>query len=78
MILPEIDTAGGKQFAEKIRRMVEEEQFLFEGQAINCTVSAGIAELNADMANAEQLVSITDARLYRAKESGRNKSVAVD
>jgi diguanylate cyclase (GGDEF)-like protein len=78
VILPEIDTAGGKQFAEKIRRMVEEERFLFEGQPINCTVSAGIAELNADMANSEQLVSVTDARLYRAKESGRNVSVAVD
>jgi diguanylate cyclase (GGDEF)-like protein len=76
--LPEIDTAGGKQFAEKIRRMVEEERFMFEGQAITCTVSAGIAELNAEMANSEQLVSITDARLYRAKESGRNQSVAVD
>ena len=58
--------------------MVEEERFIFEGQTITCTVSAGIAELNAEMANAEQLISVTDARLYRAKESGRNRSVAVD
>jgi diguanylate cyclase (GGDEF)-like protein len=78
VILPEIDTAGGKQFAEKIRKMVAEERFMFEGQAISSTVSAGIAELDAEMANAEQLISVTDARLYRAKESGRNQSVAVD
>ena len=78
VILPEVDTSGGRQFAEKIRRMVEEEPFAFEGQTIQCTISAGVAELTASMANAEELVGRADARLYRAKETGRNRTIAVD
>ena len=78
VILPEVDTSGGRLFAEKIRRMVEEERFSFEGQTIECTISAGVAELSASMANAEELVGCADARLYQAKETGRNRTIAVD
>ena len=78
VILPEIDVAGGQQFAEKVRRMVEDERFMFEGQVLHCTISAGVAELVPEMASAEELVSAADGRLYRSKDAGRNRVVAVD
>ena len=40
------------------------------------TVSCGVAELNKDcMENVDQLVHMTDKALYKAKNSGRNKTV---
>ena len=37
----------------------------------DCTFSAGVAWLDADGANLESLVRVADARMYRAKASGR-------
>ena len=75
VILPEIEINGARQFAEKLRRMVEEEKFMFEGRVIPCTISLGVAELDTRTANAEDLIGLSDQRLYGAKEGGRNRVV---
>lgn len=73
VILPEIDVNGARQFAEKIRKLVEEEVFSFEGRTIPCTISIGVADLGPAIGHAEDLVGAADRRLYKAKESGRNR-----
>ena len=78
VILPEIDLDGAVQFAETIREMVQHHVFDFEGREVPVTVSVGIAELDPASANADDLIKRADARLYRAKQVGRNKVVATD
>ncbi|RMG93925.1 MAG: diguanylate cyclase [Deltaproteobacteria bacterium] len=76
IILPEIDTAGAARLAEKLRRLVEEHTFEFEGVKIPVTISVGVAELGPEIANADDLIKLADSRLYQAKEGGRNRVVA--
>lgn len=76
IILPEIDLEGAKVMAEKVRQMIETQRFVFEGRHIPVTISVGVAELLPDLANSDDLIKTADARLYRAKEGGRNQVVA--
>jgi diguanylate cyclase (GGDEF)-like protein len=78
VVLPEIDLAGAAQFGESLRKMVEEEEFVFEGRRIPLAVSVGVADLDPAIASADDLIKKADARLYRAKQSGRNRVVADD
>lgn len=75
MILPEIDIRGATQFSEKIRIMIGESRFSFEGRAIPVTISIGVAELTQDIATYDDLIKRADARLYKAKQTGRNRVV---
>ncbi len=76
VILPEIDLAGAASFAEKVRKMVEEHRFEFEGVEIPITISIGVAELDPAIANADDLIARADERLYKAKQGGRNRVVS--
>src|SRR5687768_357169 len=78
VVLPEIDLAGAAQFGDGLRRMIEEEEFVFEGRRIPLAVSVGVADLDPGIANADDLIKKADARLYRAKQTGRNRVVADD
>ncbi|NBY01427.1 MAG: diguanylate cyclase, partial [Planctomycetes bacterium] len=62
--------------AEKIRAIVENNQFEFESKKFKVTVSIGVATTEGDPpATMDQLIHQSDARLYMAKKSGRNKVV---
>ncbi|MBK6917239.1 MAG: GGDEF domain-containing protein [Deltaproteobacteria bacterium] len=78
VVLPEIDLAGAAQFGESLRKMVEDEEFVFEGRRIPLAVSVGVADLDPAIASADDLIKKADARLYRAKQSGRNRIIADD
>ena len=78
LILPEIELKGATQFAEKIRVMLADSKFIFEGRHIPVTISVGVAELTPEVATYDDLIKRSDARLYKAKQTGRNRVVSVD
>jgi diguanylate cyclase (GGDEF)-like protein len=78
VLLPEIDLDGAGQFAESIRALVQDTRFSFEGRTIPLTISIGVAELEPSIAGADDLVQRADARLYRAKQAGRNRVMYTD
>jgi diguanylate cyclase (GGDEF)-like protein len=78
VILPEIDLEGSAQFGETVRKLVEDAEFTFEGRTIPVAISVGIADLEPSIANADDLVKRADARLYKAKQNGRNQVVWTD
>jgi diguanylate cyclase (GGDEF)-like protein len=76
VILPEVGLEGARLFAEKIRKLIETEDFSFEGRKIPVNISIGVAELDESIAAADDMIKTADRRLYAAKEGGRNRTVA--
>jgi diguanylate cyclase (GGDEF)-like protein len=76
LLLPGVPLAKAGLFAEKVRGLVEGHPFRFEGARLPVTVSVGVAELADDDPAPEALVGRADARLYQAKDGGRNRVCA--
>jgi two-component system cell cycle response regulator len=74
VVLPDSDDAGAAQVAERIRTALAVEPVHFAGHDIAVTMSAGCA-VDA-MATPQELISLADTCLYRAKETGRDRVVA--
>ena len=73
IIVPEIQKDGGVELAEKLRKIVEEADFDFEETNMKITISLGVAQWERGMDEPADLVALADARLYEAKNDGRNR-----
>ena len=60
---------------ERFRKTIETLFLVFNNQNINITVSIGACQYTPDIQTKEQLIEKTDSALYKAKKSGRNKTV---
>ncbi len=69
-----VDLAGARQFAERVRVVVDAMAFTFEGTRLPVTISLGVAGLpDAALQEPAQLVAAADQALYEAKRAGRNQ-----
>ena len=84
MLLPEITRPAGAKLAEKLRRLIEAEPFVFDNIPIQVTMSMGVADLaeylnvasvspDPNEINPFAFIKLSDDRLYEAKKTGRNK-----
>jgi diguanylate cyclase (GGDEF)-like protein len=79
--LPQTDLEGAYQFAERVRRRIEalELPLIEGGGTLRVTASFGAAAINGDgTADKDALVASADAALYRAKRSGKNRTVKAE
>ena len=63
------------EILNRIKDAVEAKSYRFRDRTVRVTFSSGIAditEVKPGSAAAEELIKITDSRMYRAKQSGRN------
>lgn len=75
LILVDVDDKSATRAAEKIRRLIAEETFrLAEAGSVRVTASLGLALFNGHP-DYQQLLRRSDAALYEAKNSGRNRLV---
>ena len=85
IVLPEITKAEAIETGEKIRALIGEEPFYFDGADIEATISVGVAEIDEyfeaagldqddyiEEFEALEFINIADERLYEAKDRGRN------
>ncbi len=72
-ILPSTIGVDAFKAAEKVRRSLEKSKMRLGGGEYPLTVSCGIAEL-VEADDPPSLINKADKALYRAKESGRNRS----
>lgn len=77
LLLPDTDLAGARALAEGLRCAVGDEAIAASGQQLRVTISLGVAELGPDGEAADDplghLLGQADARLYEAKEAGRDR-----
>jgi len=73
IVMPEAGPDKARLFAEKIRKLVEDHPFSFEGKEIQVTISLGVADMVGDMTEPLQFIKVADANLYKAKKNGRNQ-----
>lgn len=69
--------SGGKssrEVLERIRRTVEETDFIYEGTKIKLTITIGMASHMEDQ-TVDEWINIADMKLYSGKHSGKNRLV---
>jgi len=69
------DETGGMELAEKMRKTIETSPFRFEGNNIPVTMSFGVVNYFSEVKSVDELIRISDDRLYAAKNAGRNKVI---
>jgi two-component system, cell cycle response regulator len=73
IVLPEIDRDHALTFAEKVRQLVQQQEFRFENTRIDVTISMGVASVGEHSSDMESLIKRADEHLYAAKNAGRNQ-----
>lgn len=74
--LPDRSVEEAAEIAEKIRKAVEEKEFVCCGERIKITSSFGVSGMKSNQSiRAEDLLITADEKLYDAKHNGRNKVV---
>ncbi len=71
IILPETRIDDAYNVAERLRKTIETRM---SSKAMPITVSLGIASWPADSVTKEEIIACADASLYRAKQTGRNRT----
>ncbi len=74
VIAPHLDLDGLRFCAEKIRRVIQEACYLYNGIPLSLTISGGIV-LPEPGDTMQSLLERADARLYKAKQSGKNRII---
>jgi len=75
VLLPNIDKETAFTYAERVRRLIEDNHFPHkEKQPLGViSISGGISEFPTDGDTLEKLIELADTALYRSKEDGRNR-----
>jgi diguanylate cyclase (GGDEF)-like protein len=77
IVLPETTLQGGVAVAERVRALIENHPFQYEGKAYPVTVSLGVATTTGErVLSPTELIGIADDKLFQAKDEGRNRVVA--
>ncbi|MEQ8345301.1 MAG: GGDEF domain-containing protein [Sneathiellaceae bacterium] len=76
VLLPRTDAGAAWVIAERIRHGMEEFSFDLEGESVRATLSIGVAVFDGTGDDLERLSQRADQALYRAKQEGRNRTVA--
>lgn len=75
VILQDTPLSHAKEVAERIREAVENFEFKIRKEIIKLTISIGCSSYPENTQNPDELISLADKALYKAKESGRNRVI---
>jgi len=73
LVLPETGHQNTVYLADKLRKIIEQHPFSFEGKRIHVSFSAGVADMLPAHDNPLAFIKAADERLYEAKRRGRNR-----
>lgn len=73
IVLPGMDLQAAYEYADQLRRSVEQSSYVFEGRTIAMTISCGVAQWVGNINRPWALLRQADNRLHEAKSKGRNQ-----
>ncbi len=73
VLLTHCDAATGGVLGEKLRHMIQDHRFNWEGRIYQVGASIGLVEIDRHWPDTVHLMSAADAACYAAKDAGRNK-----
>ena len=76
IVLPETDREGGVATAERLRTRVRQHPFRHEGKDYQVTLSLGVTASDTGALPPQELIRRADAKLYQAKNQGRDQVAA--
>jgi diguanylate cyclase (GGDEF)-like protein len=75
MIMPETNIEGALIPVQRLRRMIEDYDFNYNGIKAKVTASIGLTMNYQHFNSASEIVKSADDALYKAKEDGRNRVI---
>lgn len=73
IILPSTELSQALSFIERMLKKISDTKILLaDNQKTHITVSAGVSQIDEEM-SLDELISIADTQLYKAKEEGKNR-----
>jgi diguanylate cyclase (GGDEF)-like protein len=78
ILLEGTETSEAVLTAERIRNVIESIETDYNEQKIRFTISIGVSQISSPEQNVDDLVVLADEAMYKAKESGRNRTVAAE
>ncbi len=79
ILCPETDKRGAYELAERIRNKVKKTSVELQGDGlIYVTVSLGVASFPDDTDDPQELLSVADISLYKAKREGKDKTAVLE
>jgi diguanylate cyclase (GGDEF)-like protein len=73
ILLPATNLKQGFEIAERLRKLIENHQFTYDGKRLPVTASIGIADYRDGINNGTDLFKRADSAVYKSKENGRNQ-----
>jgi diguanylate cyclase (GGDEF)-like protein len=73
ILLPGTPRDACTEIAERLRRLIAEHRFEYDGQRLPVSISIGVAGWEPTVADGTELFRRADAALYAAKHAGRNQ-----
>lgn len=71
LLFPETKLKGAEIITEKIRKKIEEKEFVYKGLKLNITMTFGVASYSRFMP-LDTCIKMADEALYKGKSSGKN------
>ena len=75
ILMPETPLENAVIPLERIRKTIENRNFIFEGKQIKTTISVGISTYKKELRDAKELIEKADEALYKAKRDGKNRVI---
>ena len=73
VLLPNTNLKQAFEIAERLRKLVEGHEFIYEGKRLPVTASIGVADYRQGVITGTDLFKRADSAVYKSKEGGRNQ-----
>ena len=73
ILLPKTNLKQSFEIAERLRKLIENKEFLYDGKRLPVTASIGVADYRQGVITGTDLFKRADDAVYKAKEGGRNQ-----
>ncbi|MBG59655.1 MAG: GGDEF domain-containing protein [Halobacteriovoraceae bacterium] len=73
VLLPNTNLKQAFEIAERLRKLVESHEFIYDGQRLPVTASIGVADYRQGVNTGTDLFKRADSAVYKSKEGGRNQ-----